>query len=567
MALQDFLLPFGGKTNTNYPTAVAPIATTAVWQPGQFAGALSNNLSAYMGGLGQAANGYTGNYGVYGNGIGKLGDAYTAGMNGLAGGLGALGGAASNTYGAYANGLGQIGNSAAQMYGSNAQGLAGMGNAYTQAYGAYGAGLGNVAGAMSNERANFYTANAQAEAARQMANANLGAAALGAAGGASSGALSAWAQDRTAYNKSLSDLAAANQMAMSSYGQSRNTALGGLGQSYADTTKGLGAAMSLGNINFAMNGGGGGAGDNGFLATGPDGQIASGSYGGGSGAGGFSASGSRTSNPDNVTALTGPAYGGLGSLRDNLMAGDITGGMTSNYKTGLDALREDHARGENMPSSLLDQSFRGFKDLAGQGYAQTQGGMNQYYATQNDPRNKSDYSGILGQLASGYQGASGGIGSAQSAMNSNYNSGMNMLGGLAPQLGAGLSGTLADLRGYGAQMGNGFAANNRNLGTLGTQLGTGYTQSNQNVGGAVAKMDSGFSSGNSALSNLWDTSMGNMELFQSPAEIARKQREADAMKKQYSAEDQRAADLERAATRSRLLQMYTPDQLKSFGLG
>jgi hypothetical protein len=232
-----------------------------------------------------------------------------------------------------------------------------------------------------------------------------------------------------------------------------------------------------------------------------------------------------------VNSIVGPAYGGLGSLRDSLMAGDITGGMTSNYKTGLDALREDHARGENMPSSLLDQSFRGFKDLAGQGYAQTQGGMNQYYATQNDPRNRSDYSGILGQLASGYRDAGGNIHSAQNDMNRNFGSGV---------------GVLRD---------------------LGTQMGTGYADANKNIGSVMDKLGSGYTAGNSALSDLWDKSLGNMELFQSPAEMASKQRAADQLKRQYAQEDADAASRAASATRGRLLQQYSPDQLKAWGLG
>ena len=531
MALKDFLAPFGSSTNIQYGANASPVAQVAMQQPGQFAGALSNNFTGYMNGLGQAAG------------------AYTAGMNGYVGGLGALGQAGSNAYGSYANGIGQLGNSASQMYGANAQGLAQLGKSYADAYGASAAGLGNVAGAMSNEKTGFYNANSQAEAARQLANANIGSAALGAYGGASSGALSAWAQDRAAYNKSLSDLASANQMASATYGQSRNNALGMLGTSYADTTKGLGGALAIGNINFAMNGGGTGGGGNDFTATGPDGQIASGSYSGGGGGGGFSATGSRTSNTDGVKDLVNPAYGGLGSLRDSLMAGDITGSMNSNYLTGLGALRADHARGENMPSSLLDQSFHGLQDLANAGYRQNQGGMDQYYGTQNGALAKSDYSGILGQLASGYQSAGRQIGSAQNDMNRNYGSGLGMLAGLAPQLGSGYQSAMGDLRGYGNQMADAFK------------------QNSQNLGGVVGKMDSGFGSSNAALSGLWDKSMGNTELFQSPAEIANSQRQADLLKQQYAADDARKRDVESAATRAKLVSQFGADKLKSWGLG
>ena len=279
---------------------------------------------------------------------------------------------------------------------------AGFANAFANVYGGYAGGLSSAAQAMANERGSFYGANAMAEAARQGAVSNMGSSALGAYGSASNAAQGAWAANQQAYNKAASDMHVANQGAMSNYGVSRNNALGGLGSSYADMTGRLAGADAVSNMSFGMGGGGGGGGG-GFSASGPGGQIASGSYGGG-GDGGFSMSGggSRGSG-GSLGSLAGQGYGGLNQLQGNLMAQDITGRMDAGAAAGRGQIDAQHYSSREMPKEMLGQTLSGLMTLGDQGYRASSGGMNQFYATQNDPRNRADFSSVLNGLGAGYR--------------------------------------------------------------------------------------------------------------------------------------------------------------------
>lgn len=242
--------------------------------------------------------------------------------------------AAYNQAGQFAGAMGQAGAGRSHGIGMLGGAMGDIGRAY-----------GSVGQAIGNERSNFYGANAMAEAARQAGMASLGTGAMAAYGGAANNALQAQAMQSTAYMKALSDMQAANQ-----------GSVGGMGRAQV--------------VAGAMPGLGGGSG--GFMASGPGGPIASGSYSG------------------------GMTYGGGNASAGNRALDTLT--------TGDQAYREQLERGFNSqagaPRSMLADALAGVQGLYGSGARDMRGGMNQFYAVQADPRNRGDYSGVLGGLAS-----------------------------------------------------------------------------------------------------------------------------------------------------------------------
>jgi hypothetical protein len=234
-----------------------------------------------------------------------------------------------------------------------------------QAFGGMAQGLGNVAGAMADERTGWYGANAMAEAARQNAASNIGAGALSAFGGASNNAMQAWAANQAAYQKSEADIQAANQMARSQYATGRNNNL---------------AALAGAGVLSGMNAPG-----SGFSATGVSGPISSGSFGGSSSPGG--------------------SMSFLNTLRRDILSGD--GGISAQADSGRDQLDSAYYSSRYAPQQMLSQTLGGLHSLAGRGLGASQMGMNQFYATQNNPANRAQFGGVLNQLNSGYSGALG----------------------------------------------------------------------------------------------------------------------------------------------------------------
>ena len=334
----------------------------------------------------------------------------------------------------FATALGGLGNNFADAYKSYTQGMGGMGNQRVAAYGAYAGGLGQVANAMGQERQGFYQGNALAEAARQAALGNIGTASLGSYGQAANSALGAWAQNQMAYNQALAGLGQANQTALAGLGSSRNSALGGLGQSYADLGGRLGAASAIGNVNFGFDIGGSGGGGDGFSATGPGGSIASGSYGGGGGGGGMSGFGARTSDTSQLQAIGAPAYRGLDRLQDNLMAGDITGSLNSNYADSVNRLNAQHYSSRAMPSQMLGQTLSGLLAMGRDAYGQIAGGMNQFYGAQNNPANRAQFGDILRGLNAGYGSTARDINEYAGTLGAGYQTANANIGSVAPAL-------------------------------------------------------------------------------------------------------------------------------------
>jgi hypothetical protein len=484
MAFQNILSPYGPGTSNQYAQAAAQPLSAAFGSIGNFAGAIGNMGSSYMRGLGDQGAAYSNNYGAYSGGL-------TNANNALAG-----------TMGAYTQGLGELGKSGAQTFGYLGQGLQGLGNAYTGAYGGYAGALGEIGKAMSSERSGFYNANATAEAARQAALGNIGTASLGSYGQAANSALGAWAQNQQAYNQALAGLGSSNQTALAQAAASRNAALGGMGGAYADLGGRLGAASALGNISFGFGGGGG----DGFSATGPGGTIASGSYGGDGG--GMSGYGTRVSDTSQLASMGVPAYGGLDRLQNNLMASDITGSMNANYTDSMDRLNAQHYSSRDMPSQMLGQTLSGLLTMGRDAYGQIGGGMNQYYATQDNPANRVNYGGILGQLSSGYQDASRNIGGAQ----------RDLMGGFGT--------TMAALPGYARDMRSAFNTTRGDINANTGRLAEGFGNANTNVGSVVGSLGQGFQSGVGALKDLFGEGFG--KLFKTEFEIGEDRRKNEA---------------------------------------
>jgi hypothetical protein len=222
-----------------------------------------------------------------------------------------------------------------------------------------------------------------AEAARQNAASNIGAASLGAYGGATNNALQAWAANQTAYQRAASDMHAANQQAL----VGRNSALAALAANANSSESG--SSTSIGG-----GGGGFGGGGSGFSARGVGGPIASGSYGGGGG--GFGGGGLRGGSSS--YSRSGPNYGFLGGLQRNIMSGDEMQ-LAADGRQQLDSA---YYSSRNAPGSLLSKSLDGLLQLADRGYGASSSGMDQFYATQSDPNNRAQFGGVLDGLSGGY---------------------------------------------------------------------------------------------------------------------------------------------------------------------
>jgi len=197
----------------------------------------------------------------------------------------------------------------------------------------------------------------------------------------------------------------ANQAGLSGYGASRNQALGGIGAAQAAAAPGIAAANAsvqraniLANAARGIMGGMPGVGG-GFSARGAGGGIASGSFGGGGGRWGGGGEG---------RGMGGGGGGGGdrgGGDASQLMAGDITRDMRAGFGRGLDELRAQQSVAMSMPGDILSRSLQGIQGLGEAGYGQLASGMNQFYATQNNPRNWAQFGGVLDSLNRGYSGA------------------------------------------------------------------------------------------------------------------------------------------------------------------
>lgn len=240
-------------------------------------------------------------------------------------------------------------------------------------YGSYVSGLGNIATALGNAEGGRSASLGTAEAARQVGLGNISSAALGAFGNASNNAMAAWAANQTAYNKAASDMHSANQQGMSMLGGTRNSALSGLGSSYADMAGRIAGANAIGNLSFNMSG-------DGFSASG-------------------NASKSNTTG-SGLGDVGDRGFGGLDSLRNSLMTNDIVNNVRATEEAGRRQLDDQHYSSRFMPSMMMGDALSGLTGLANEGYHQSATGMNQFYA--NSPLvNARQYQSLIDQMSMG----------------------------------------------------------------------------------------------------------------------------------------------------------------------
>lgn len=375
--------------------------------------------------------------------------------------------AMGNAFGGYGQGMGGV----AQGYGGlgsglgtamsgQSQGLAGMGQAIAGNYGQFAQGNAQIAQALASERANAYNAMSMSEAARQSAAGNVANQALASYGSLGNSAMAAWAQNQSAYNQALQNMFAANQMSAGQLGQSRNQALSNLGSSVASLGGRLGAANVIANMDL---GGGGGMG---FEATGPQGLVASGSFGGTGG--GLSGSGGRGPGPG-LAGVTDQGFGALDALRRDINDNTFLNTLEQARREGMGQLDAQHYSSRSMPFDQLSRSFNDFQTMAGQGYSALRQGMDQFYGNLND--NRADFSPFTQALQSGFDTSSRDLRDMGGRMSDDYRAGLGEMRNLSS-----------------------------GLGRIGTQL------------------TSGMSNVQKGIRDLFDNSLGNMALFQNPAQ-------------------------------------------------
>jgi hypothetical protein len=157
----------------------------------------------------------------------------------------------------------------------------------------------------------------------------------------------------------------------------------------------------------------------------------------------------------------------------------------------MDRLNAQHYSSRGMPSQMLGQTLSGLLTMGRDAYGQISGGMNQYYGTQNNPANRVNYGGILGQLASGYQDSSRNIGGAQ----------RDLMGGFGT--------TMSAFPGYSRDMRSAFDTTRGDINANTGRLEGGFSAANSNVGSVLGALTSGFGAASKAMSDLYGSSIGD----------------------------------------------------------
>jgi hypothetical protein len=388
-----------------------------------------------------------------------------------------------------AGGMGQVGMGMGSAVGGHSQAMAGHSGAIANNYNAFAGGNAAIASALANERSNAYGAMSQAEAARQLAAGNIANQSLAAYGGMGNAAMAAWAQNQSSYNQALQNMFTGNQLAASQLGQSRNQALSGMADAASSLGRGLAAAGVVSDMNFGLGGGGGGGGGMGFEATGPGGPVASGSY---DGTGGFSfgdmsGGGSRGPGPE-FANTSGRAFGALDTLRNDLMDNTFLNNLEAARRDGFNRLDQQHYTSRTQPFDFIQTAFGDIQDLARPGYAATRQGMDQLYGNIN--ANRADFSDFTRALQGGFDTSSQDLRDNAGRMSADFQSGMGQMGSV-----------LGGLQGVASNLG------------------------------------SGLSSTQDAIKDLFGNTLGNMDVFQGPAQQAKARREAQQLNLQYALQD------------------------------
>jgi hypothetical protein len=298
-----------------------------------------------------------------------------------------------------------------------------------------------------------------------MASGNIANQALAGYGALGNAAMNAWGQNQLAYNQALSNMFTANQGAVSQLGQSRNQALSGLGASTANLSRGLAAADAIGGM--------GSPGDS-FLATSPQGRVASGSYGAGM-------------SPGYAASMSGQAgMGAMDQLRQDVMDSSVLDNLTAGRDQGMGQLDAQHYSSRNAPFTTFQDSLAGFRQLAGDGYGQLGGGMSQFYGNMN--ANRADFSPMLRDASQGYYTSANDIRQTGGRMSDDYRYGMDQAAAVIPEL-----------RRVGDNLGAGAG------GIMSGAAGM--------MGSALDSLNTGMEGTQSAISGLWDNTLGGMGFF------------------------------------------------------
>lgn len=283
----------------------------------------------------------------------------------LAGGYGQIGSAIGGMGGQHSQALAGLG-------GQHAQALAGLGNAFAQNYGAYGNTIGNIANANAMDAINYYQSLGAAAAANQSGLSNMWTQALASLGGLGNALASSMGQGQVGYQQALAGMQGANQSAVSQLGQSRMNNLGRLA-----------AADSVGNMSFDFGGGGGA---NSFAASGPGGQIASGSYGGGAALPG--------------SGSAGRAAADLSPYRQDIMNNSVLSQLNDSDMEARNRLDRQQDLYRQDYSNLFGQGMLGMLTMGREGAGSMRTGMQDFYS--NVGQNRPTFGQYLNAATQGF---------------------------------------------------------------------------------------------------------------------------------------------------------------------
>lgn len=456
---------------------------STLWQqPAQFGGILGGMFGAYGSGLSGLGQSYGGNYSAYAQGLSNLGQMSAQERSNLYGSnamaeaarqgavanigsaaLGAYGGASNAALNAFAAQQDAYNRAMADSIAANQAALSTYGQSQNNAIGGIGQARNSAIGQLGAARS-----GALAQAAATYGGLGNAASQLGAAG------LAASRQDR---ESSTTDQLS-QQQSSSRDRSTVNERAGSAGNSYGSQDSNVSADFGGGG---GLGGGGGfyAEGPSGGIASGsygnasPYGGLSGGSSGGSTARSGSSQNSYGSSQKVNDIAsdqssmqrnrVRSDSYGGpsMPAFRESLGAGasGIAGALYGLADTrddimsdmDLNALNNDAAIGavlsnptgqsiasgatdgfnrldaannyaRMVPSMMLDQTLSGLYGLGGQGYANSNRGMDQYYSSTNSVAESSPISQLLAGLSLGYGDVQARTGGLQRGLTDAYGS-------------------------------------------------------------------------------------------------------------------------------------------------
>lgn len=260
-------------------------------------------------------------------------------------------------------------------------------------YGGFGQGFGNLGQGLAAGYSGISQGNAMAEAARQGALSNIASSMLSNYGSAANSAFGAYTGQQTAYMKALSDMHNSNQSAAGQLGQSRNGALAGLADAYANAGSSLGRASAIGDLGLNFSGDGQ-YGDGGSISA-NDGEVLSGTYTNPASGSSVGMSGSAGGQ---VPAMADQTFAGLAATGASMNSPAYLNAVLANGQDGLNRLDNQQYSSRYMPFQALQSLYPQMMSMGSMGIGSSDRGMNQFYGNQG-----SVLSG-LGQMGSDISG-------------------------------------------------------------------------------------------------------------------------------------------------------------------